>query len=82
MLNDMAKAETVLSFLRTHTRSQSDGAIPLAEFRKACQDWAWSQNLNPPSNRLITRVLREQGYEPQGSRTDWFYSGLIWNKEV
>jgi len=79
MLIRMATAKSVTEFVILHTTASEGGRIPIPEFRERCQQWAFEHGLNPPSGRLISRVLREQwGVEPQGARYDWFYAGIIW----
>jgi hypothetical protein len=48
------------------------------EFRARCKKWCFEQGYNPPTSRLITRVMREKGYPPNGARYTWWYEGVAW----
>jgi hypothetical protein len=81
MLFHMATAQSVKDFLLLRTVADRNAVIPMDEFRRECRKWCFEQGYNPPTGRLITRVMREYGYDPTGARYEWYYGGVRWYVE-
>ena len=78
MLFYMAKRQSVIDFVNDCCVLQKDGMAIMGEFRRACQRYAFTRGDNPPTARLISRVLREEyGIEPVAhDRYEWHYAGV------
>lgn len=82
MLNNMPTRQCIHEFIKTQCTLTREGSEPTIPFRDALRMWAPGRGYMPPTNRLISTVLKETyDIEATGARRDWWYRGIKVNPQ-